>query len=74
MISGLKFAKVKAKIQKSSEWFENFVSGNNPIYEVTTLEQLLFLIRKYKLPLLIKEPADKNISDIDIELFDEYRL
>lgn len=65
---------MKAKIQKSSEWFDNYVSGNNPIYEIDTFEQLLFLIQKYKLPLLIKAPADPRISDIDIELFDEYRL
>lgn len=70
----MKHIRVKAKIQKSSEWFNNYVSGNNPIYEIESFEQLLFLIRKYKLPLLIKEPSDQKISDIDIEIFDEYRL
>ena len=65
---------MRARIQKSSEWFDNYVSGNNPIYEVNDFEQLLFLIRKFKLPLLIKEPPDNKTFDIDIEIFDEYRL
>ena len=65
---------MRARIQKSSEWFDNYVSGNNPIYEVNDFEQLLFLIKKFKLPLLIKEPFDEKKYDIDIEIFDEYRV
>ena len=65
---------MRAKIQKSSEWFDNFVTGNNPVYEIESFDKLLFLIRKFKLPLLIKEPFDPKVSDIDIEIFDEYRI
>ena len=48
--------------------------ADNPIYEVNDFEQLLFLIKKFKLPLLIKEPFDEKKYDIDIEIFDEYRV
>ena len=65
---------MKAKIQKSSEWWDNFVSGNKPVYEVDKIDQLVFLMRKFKLPILIKEPYDPKVSDIDIEIFDEYRI
>ena len=65
---------MKAKIQKSSEWWDNFVSGNNPVYEVDKIEELVFLMKKFKFPILIKEPHNPNISDIDVEIFDEYRI
>lgn len=65
---------MKVKIQKSSEWFDNYVSGNNPVYEIETLDKLVFLLKKFKLPLLIKEPHNPKVSDIDVEIFDEYRI
>ena len=65
---------MKVKIQKSSEWFDNYINGINPVYEIETLDKLVFLLKKFKLPILIKEPYDPKISDIDVEIFDEYRI